>query len=78
MIAAIGTALQVVAACFIFHRCWDAALGIAVAQIPTWMALKHVRRAASPLSSDLVHLGRNAVRAQIILIVCWGVAICLA
>jgi 1,4-dihydroxy-2-naphthoate octaprenyltransferase len=66
--------LQVVIATQVFDRpiLW---LAFALALIPLYFLYVSVREAASPLSSNLVHIGRRAVFAQAVLLLWWGAAV---
>jgi 1,4-dihydroxy-2-naphthoate octaprenyltransferase len=52
-----------------------AIVGFFFALWPLYFVFDPVRRAASPLSSDLVHLGRRAVWAQTALLLWWGASL---
>ena len=67
-------ALQMIIASLVFEK-WVAVFGFVFALIPLGFVFYHIRHAASPLSSDLVHLGRRAVLAQAALMLWWGAAI---
>lgn len=70
-------AIQFAAVPSVDHR-WAWYVGLSIAMIPSGLTLRRVQRAASPLSSDLVHLGRRAVWAQACLLAWWGAAIWVA
>jgi 1,4-dihydroxy-2-naphthoate polyprenyltransferase len=67
-------AIQVAMAARIFHRA-VAVVGFVFAFIPLAILFWQIRRAASPVSSDLIHLGRRAILAQTALLAWWGAAI---
>jgi 1,4-dihydroxy-2-naphthoate octaprenyltransferase len=50
-------------------------VGFGFALLPLSLVFLDVRRAASPLSSDLVHIGRRAVLAQFALLLWWGASL---
>jgi 1,4-dihydroxy-2-naphthoate octaprenyltransferase len=49
--------------------------GFVLALLPLYFVYQPIRRAASPLSSDLVHIGRRAILAQTALLFWWGAAV---
>lgn len=66
--------LQVAMAVMIFEQ-WVAAFGFILALMPLYFVYSSVAQAASPLSSDLLHIGRRAIWAQTALLVWWGAAL---
>lgn len=68
------SALQIAMAVEVFHR-WVAVFGFILALLPLYFVYSHVAKAASPLSSDLLKVGRRAIWAQTALLVWWGAAL---
>lgn len=66
--------LQIAMAFEVFHR-WVAVFGFLLALLPLYFVYSHVNQAASPLSSDLLRIGRRAIWAQTALLIWWGAAL---
>ena len=66
--------LQFAMAFEVFHR-WVAVFGFVLALLPLCFVYASVKNAASPLSSDLLRIGRRAIWAQTALLVWWGAAL---
>jgi len=66
--------LQIAMAFEVFHR-WVAVFGFVLALLPLYFVYASVKNAASPLSSDLLRIGRRAIWAQTALLVWWGAAL---
>lgn len=65
--------IQILCAIETLH--WVGCIGMAFALAPMVGIFESVRKAASPVSSQLVHMGRRIVIAQFVLLAWWGTAL---
>jgi 1,4-dihydroxy-2-naphthoate polyprenyltransferase len=66
--------LQVAIGSVVFAK-WISVFGFVLALIPLGQVYTSIRKAASPISSDLIHIGRAAILAQAACLVWWGIAV---